>query len=148
MKKLLISALLIICGDLGTAAPPAVTYVKHNSKDVVCLAENIYHEARGEPFHGQLAVAQVTINRFQTGKHGKTICATVHERKQFSWTITKPKIRDKKRWQNSVTVAQFMLSGSTLVNFPAQYYHNQTVSPVWGRNKSVLKIIGNHIFYS
>jgi spore germination cell wall hydrolase CwlJ-like protein len=146
MKKLLISALLI-CSGLGSAQQPQSQPVKHTQQDVYCLADNIYHEARGESFRGQLAVAQVTINRFQSGRHGKTICSVVHERKQFSWTIKKPRVRDQQRWRDSYTIAQFMLSGTQLSNFPAQFYHNRKVNPQWNRNKRVLQTINNHIFY-
>lgn len=148
MKRLLISALLMICGSLGTAAPPTIKPVKHNNKDIHCLADNIYHEARGEPFLGQLAVAQVTINRFQTGKYGKSICQTVHQRKQFSWTNHKARVGDKKRWRDSYYIAQFVLSGVVMRDFDALFYHTKAVSPKWNREKPVVRIIGNHIFYS
>jgi spore germination cell wall hydrolase CwlJ-like protein len=148
MKKFLVSATLIICSGLGSAQQQQSQPVKHTQQDVRCLADNIYHEARGEPFRGQLAVAQVTINRFLSGRHGKTICAVVHERKQFSWTSTKPRVRDLKRWQDSYTVAQFMLSGTQIADFDAQFYHAKKVNPNWNREKPVLKVIGQHIFYS
>lgn len=148
MKKLLISALLVVYGNLGSATPPPPQPVKHNHQDIVCLADNIYHEARGEPFIGQLAVAQVTINRFQSGGYGKSICAVVHQKKQFSWTSTKPRVHDRALWQNSYTIARFVLSGAILRNFPALFYHAKTVSPVWGRNKQIVRVINKHLFYS
>jgi spore germination cell wall hydrolase CwlJ-like protein len=147
MKKLFVSALLV-CSGLGSATQPYLKPVKHTKADTRCLADNIYHEARGEPFLGQVAVAQVTINRFQSGKHGKTICDVVHEKKQFSWTIKKPKVRDLKRWQDSYTVAEFMLSGTQIADFNAQFYHTRKVNPSWNREKPVLKVIGQHVFYS
>jgi spore germination cell wall hydrolase CwlJ-like protein len=148
MKVLLVSAAILFCNSLGSVSVGYLKPVKHTRADTKCLADNIYHEARGEPFRGQLAVAQVTINRFQSGKHGKTICATVHEKKQFSWTITKPKVRDLKRWQNSYTVAEFMLSGTRIRDFDAQFYHTKAVNPGWNRGKRILQVINNHVFYS
>jgi spore germination cell wall hydrolase CwlJ-like protein len=147
MKTLFVSALLI-CSSLGSATQPYLQPVKHTKVDIKCLADNIYHESRGEPFQGQLAVAQVTINRLQSNKHGQTICAVVHQRKQFSWTITKPRIRDKKRWQDCYVIAQFMLSGTKMANFNAQFYHTQSVNPRWNREKQLLKVIGQHVFYN
>lgn len=147
MKKLFVSAVILFCSGLGSATQPYFQPVKHTKADTKCLADNIYHEARGESFRGQLAVAQVTINRFLSGKHGKTLCATVHEPKQFSWTTKKPRVRDLRRWQDSYTVAQFMLSGTQLNNFPAQFYHTRKVNPLWNRDKFVLQTINNHIFY-
>lgn len=148
MKKLLISALLVVSCSLGSAMRPEYIPVPHTKQDIYCLAENIYHEARGEPFQGQLAVAQVTINRFQSGKHGKSICATVHRPKQFSWTINKPRVRDQKRWQQSYYISQFVLRGVVMPNFNAHFYHTKTVNPHWNRNKSIVRVIGNHVFYS
>ena len=148
MKTLLVSAALLFCSSLGSATQPYLHPVKHTQADTRCLADNIYHEARGEPFLGQVAVAQVTINRLRSGRHGKTICSVVHERKQFSWTSTKPRVRDLKRWQDSYTIAQFMLSGTQIADFEAQFYHAKKVNPNWNREKPVLKVIGQHIFYS
>ena len=148
MKKLLISALLLVGCSLGSAMRPEYVPVKHTQQDIQCLAENIYHEARGEPFIGQLAVAQVTINRFQTSRYGKSVCATVHQKKQFSWTINKPRVGDKKRWENSYYIAQFVLSGVLMHNFPAHFYHTKAVNPKWNRDKRVVRVIGNHVFYS
>ena len=147
MKKLFISALLVVCSNLGLATPPAHKPVKHTKQDIKCLAENIYHEARGEPFIGQIAVAQVTINRYQSGKYGHSICATVHQKKQFSWTIKKPTIRDEKRWNQSYYMAQYVLSGVVMTNFDAMFYHTKAISPVWNRDKRVVRVIGNHVFY-
>jgi spore germination cell wall hydrolase CwlJ-like protein len=147
MKKFLLSAILLVCNSLGSANTPYHQPVKHTQRDVRCLADNIYHEARGEPFRGQLAVAQVTINRFRSNRHGKTICAVVHQRRQFSWTNNKPRVRDLKRWQDSYTVAQFMLTGAQMQKFPANFYHTKKVNPYWNRTKRITHVIGNHIFY-
>lgn len=148
MKKLLISAGLFVCYNLGSANMPVPVPVQHTVADIQCLADNIYHEARGEPFQGQLAVAQVTVNRFQSNRYGRSICDTVHQPKQFSWTSNKPRARDKKRWQTSYTMAQFVLRGYGLPKFTALFYHNHSVNPRWNRNKPVVKVIHNHVFYN
>ena len=62
-------------------APPTV-----DSKQHECLAMNIYHEARGERMEGQIAVAQVTLNRAAHEEWPSTICDVVYQPKQFSWT--------------------------------------------------------------
>jgi spore germination cell wall hydrolase CwlJ-like protein len=147
MKKLLVSATLFVCYNLGSANMPPLVPVQHSAMDIQCLAENIYHESRGEPFQGQLAVAQVTVNRFQSNRYGKSVCAVVHQPKQFSWTSNKPPIRDKKHWQTSYTMARFVLHGSGLPKFTALFYHNRKVNPQWNRNKTVIKTINNHVFY-
>lgn len=115
-----------------------------------CLAKNIYHEARGEPLKGQIAVAQVTINRVRSGKFQDTVCGTVFAYKQFSWTLDKSKkIKDMKAWKISVDVAKIALNKSIkLPEFKAMYFHTKQTNPYWKHNKRVLARIGNHIFYA
>ena len=81
MKKLIL-ILLLIC-------TPALGYIpteeeKHGNKQVICLAKNIMFEARGEGHYGRLAVGAVTMNR--AVKRRQSVCKTVYEHRQFSWT--------------------------------------------------------------
>jgi len=59
--------------------------------EVDYLAQNVYHEGRGESTAGQLAIAQVTLNRLACGRYGKDLAAVIFKPYQFSWT-TDPKI--------------------------------------------------------
>lgn len=62
-------------------------HIAANSHEIHCLAEAVYHEARGEPAKGQETVAQVVLNRTQFGtEFGNTVCKVVYQPKQFSWT--------------------------------------------------------------
>jgi spore germination cell wall hydrolase CwlJ-like protein len=121
-----------------------------SATDIDCLARNIYHEARGESIEGQLAVAQVTVNRVRSGKFQPTVCGVVHAHRQFSWTLDKrKKIKDSKAWQASKVIARAVLTQNIrLPNFEALYFHTHQVKPRWNRNKQVVAVIGNHIFYS
>jgi spore germination cell wall hydrolase CwlJ-like protein len=138
------------CITLGTG-----TFISHNptkftQSELSCLATNIYHEARSEPIEGQLAVAQVTINRVKDKRRfASTVCGVVFERAQFSWTLTKRKqILDAKAWKTAVEVAKVVLSRSqVLPEFNALFYHTTKVSPRWSKQKRVLAIIGKHVFY-
>ena len=56
------------------------------AESILCLAMNIYHEARGESIEGQIAVAVVTMNRVKESKWPNTPCEVVWQNKQFSWT--------------------------------------------------------------
>ena len=151
MKTLKLGVLLLLVpATLGlTTIPPIVTkYVGFS--EVHCLAQNIYHEARGESLEGQLAVAQVTVNRVKSGKFQPTVCGVVHAHRQFSWTLDKrKKVKDSKAWQASLTIARAVLKqGMGLPNFEALYFHTHQVRPRWNREKRVVAVIGNHIFYS
>jgi spore germination cell wall hydrolase CwlJ-like protein len=77
---------------------------------LLCLALNVYFEARGEPIQGQYAVAHVTLNRVKENK--SDICSEVFKKNQFSWTAHKFKIpSDKdKSWQLAQDVARKVIS--------------------------------------
>lgn len=127
-------------------------------QQLTCLAKNIYYEAGSEPFEGKVAVAQVTLNRVESGKFPSDICKTVYQKNvvyskvicQFSWFCEKgpqTKPMHKETYAESMEVAKKVL----LENFrlpslkDALYYHADYVNPQW--NKPKLTKIGRHIFY-
>lgn len=126
-------------------------------KQLACLAKNIYFEAATEPFEGKVAVAQVTINRANSGRFPEDICDVVFQKTifvdrvvcQFSWYCERgPKVAHKNdHYKESEEVAKKVL----LENFrlpsleKAMYYHADYVSPNW--NKPRITKIGRHIFY-
>ena len=128
-------------------------------KEMNCLAENIYYEAATESFEGKLAVAQVTLNRANSGKFSSSVCGVVHQKDkingvttcQFSWTCMKEKlsIRNKYAWEESLIVARKALTEPVahelLYLKKAMFYHANYVNPGW--NLPVVSKIGNHIFY-
>ena len=120
-------------------------------KEMQCLAKNIYHEARGEGIAGMMGVAQVTLNRVDTQYRGKkTLCGVVHDSHQFSWTkdIQKTKKLDKPSWQQSLHIAQLVLLGVRIKEIEDSiYFHSHKIkSPIWTKNLSVNKKIGQHIY--
>ena len=153
MNKIKIGTLLatlLATITLGTASINAPLLQSAKKTDIDCLARNVYHEARGEPIEGQIAVAQVTVNRVESGEFQSSICRAVYANRQFSWTNTKPKkIKDIKAWEASVAIATAVLTKSVhLPDFKALYFHTKQVKPYWNRDKRVLAVIGNHIFYA
>lgn len=131
----------------------------HFSNEVQCLAENIYYEAASESFEGKLAVAQVTLNRVNSGKFAKTVCGVVKQKDvingvmvcQFSWFCNQAynMARNKYQWEESVLVAKKALTSEvahdTLHREKAMYYHANYVNPKWNLPK--ITQIGAHIFY-
>ena len=112
-----------------------------------CLAKTIYHEARGEPVKGQRAVAIVTVNRALHPDFPSSICKTVYQKGQYSWTSQKLKVVDKAAWAKAKDMAYHVLNDyENLKSFKALYFHSATVAPAWGR-KRIAKI-GNHVFYA
>lgn len=125
--------------------------IKLPASELRCLALNIYHEAAKEPYRGKVAVAQVTINRFQSGKWG-TLCDTVYSKGQFSWTL-RPKLVQMqpsgKHWEKSKKVAKDVAKGLRLERLEnAMYYHADYIpGPKWLREVKVRHYVGMHLFY-
>jgi len=143
---------VVMPNNLTVSTPEFVSYglFKYSEKDIQCLAQNIYFEARGEPIEGKIAVAQVTINRLNHKIHfEKTICGVVYAHKQFSWTEQHNKIKDWKQWREAKYLAKIIITGQIkLPKFPALYFHNQTVLPKWAKKHTFLATIGSHSFYA
>lgn len=120
-----------------------------SSADIKCLAENIYHEARGESLMGRIAVAQVTVNRLNSQKFGKTICQVVYAPKQFSWTNNPQPITDSRAWRQSLELAEQVLRGfAEIKDFPALWFHHVSIKPRWAKKKKKIAHIGKHVFYT
>jgi spore germination cell wall hydrolase CwlJ-like protein len=144
MIKFLILCLLVIPQAINSADIPR-SWIYTN--ETVCLAKNIYHEARGESILGKLAVAKVTLNRVASGKFRETICKVVYQSGQFSWTKSKYKpILDKNAWSESLHIAKLLMLNPELSKTTAMYYHSTKVKPNWRQLERVDKI-GNHVFY-
>jgi spore germination cell wall hydrolase CwlJ-like protein len=132
------------------------------NRQLDCLAKNIYYEAGSEKYEGKLAVAQVTMNRVNSGKYPKDICSVVYQKTtdqnlrtvcQFSWTcmVKELVIKDKYSWEESQLIAKRALTEpfvhDTIAQSNALFFHAVYVKPNWEKTK-VVKQIGNHIFYS
>ena len=128
-------------------------------KQLNCLARNIYHEAGGEPFEGKVAVAQVTINRAESGDFPSDICQVVYQKNivyekvlcQFSWYCSSASINKPMNgpvYTESMEVAKkVLLEGFRLPSIKnALYFHGDYVNPKWG--KQPVAKIGRHIFYN
>jgi hypothetical protein len=116
-----------------------------------CLAGAVYFEARGEPLAGQLAVAQVIINRTEDGRFPRSYCGVVAQPGQFSFMrgTRMPAVRKgSPAWERAVAVAQIAHRGlweSGAGN--AVFFHARYVKPGWSRTKTRLAQIDTHIFY-
>ena len=138
-------------------ASPITAQMRQTQLD--CLARNIYHEAGYEPFEGKVAVAQVTINRAESGQFPSDICKVVYQKNvvyekvlcQFSWYCQGPsalKPMNGPVYTESMEVAKkVLLEGFRLPDLKnALYFHGDYIKPGWGK-KPVAKI-GHHIFYN
>ncbi len=121
------------------------------SPELECLAGAVYFEARGEPLAGQLAVAEVVINRTQSRRFPASYCGVVHQPRQFSYVKNgrTPHIRrGTQAWHNAVAIARIAHEGLWDSQAPdALYFHANYVRPGWSRQKQALATIDTHIFY-
>ena len=127
-------------------------------RQLTCLATNIYYEAGNQPFEGKVAVAQVTMNRTESGLYPADICKTIYQKNivyekvlcQFSWVcdravmarpVNRANFKESEEVAKKVLLEGFRLPGLT----SAMYFHGDYINPGWKREK--ITKIGNHIFY-
>lgn len=142
--------------DHRWAAAPLPTS-SFDAKQQKCLAEAIYFESRGEAVEGQIAVAQVILNRVRNPTYPNTICGVVYQnvnwvnRCQFSFACDNKKhyITEKKKWQLAQNVARVVTDGQIWLPAvgSATHYHAVYVHPQWAETMVKVDKIGRHIFY-
>lgn len=147
-------------GDASASAPSAaslselITLVPSEprmSEQMTCLAGAVYFESRGEPLAGQLAVAQVVINRAEDSRFPTSYCGVVYQRAQFSFVKNgrMPRIRTHTAaWQRAKAIARIAHEG--MWESPARdavFFHADYVRPKWSYRKQRLAQIDTHIFY-
>ena len=126
MRKILISLLLTV----STSA---------YANQTKCLAQTIYHEARGEPYQCQQLVADVVLNRMKHPNYPSTACGVVFQRRQFSWTSKPAKITDDESWKKSLKLASYKLSTQKKSTTAIYFTQGKRFGPVVAR-------CGKHIF--
>lgn len=175
MKRLLTSfcvvvSLLLVPKEIPQAQSLPKSYtivdVKQQTlkeKQIECLTDNVYHEAKGESFNGKVAVAFVTINRTKSSAFPNTICEVVKQKNdkvcQFSWYCQGvKKVHSYKNiltkqsdsvYNESKKVAEYVYYNYKHINDPtkgAMFYHANYVKPNW-KNVKKTAVIGRHIFY-
>ncbi len=121
------------------------------SEQMRCLAGAIYFESRGEPLAGQLAVANVVINRAEDRRFPASYCGVVYQRSQFSFVKNgrMPRIRTgSAAWTRAKAIARIAHDGLWKSEAgDAVYFHATYVRPKWSYRKTRTAQIDTHIFY-
>ena len=131
----------------------------------MCLALNTYHEAKNQSMIGQVATAQVVMNRVADSRYPNTVCEVVKQgpkykgsdvpvrhKCQFSWFCDgksdEPR-KDSKEWRMAQEYARIVLSGRIVLDVTegATHYHATYVKPAWAKTKTRTTRIESHIFY-
>lgn len=145
--------------DLGPVMPEAGTLTQLVQEvrgtepqtldpELKCLASAVYYESKGEPLDGQLAVAQVILNRVENGRFGRDVCAVVTAPKQFSF-VSGGQIRTpagSANWEIAKAVAMIAIGGGWREIVPdATHFHATRVNPGWKLRR--VATVGQHVFY-
>ena len=150
----------VVTGDEATPKSPAERLALAGAKRAKaekCLADAVYFESRGEPELGQVAVAQVVINRVFSGFYPEDVCATVFQNAhrflacQFTFACEGKKlvVNDQPAWERATRISRDMLDGKLWLTDvgKATHYHANWVKPAWVREMRTIKRIGVHTFY-
>lgn len=147
--------LAIAAGADAASAKSGTTTLR---QDVYCLAQNIYHEARGEPMEGKIAVGHVVLNRMADKRYPGLACSVIRQggekrrhRCQFSWWCDgrSDQARNRTAWQESLVLAYLIKAGVTPdPTGGALWYHATYVEPSWAKRLTRHVQIGKHIFYT
>ena len=120
-----------------------------SNEDIHCLATTVYYEARSESLAGQLAVANVVLERSKSGRFPKDLCGVVKQAGQFSFVKggrlpTAP--NNAGQWNTAKAIAHIAMEGSWANPVQgALFFHSSRVSPGWRHER--LTRIGGHVFY-
>lgn len=131
------------------AAAVAAQPLAVEDEELNCLAIGVYYESKGEPLEGQLAVAEVILNRTESGRFPRTVCGVLKQRGQFSFVrggqLPQPS-EGSRAWKTALAVAQVARGDMWDSKFSdALYFHARYVSPGWRRAR--VGSVGNHVFY-
>jgi spore germination cell wall hydrolase CwlJ-like protein len=139
--------------DVGTLIEAAAS---QGDGEWECLTEALYHEARGEPLEGQIAVAEVILNRRDSGAYPNTVCGVVRQGTGEKWMCQfsyycdglSDEPKDQRAWDHLGRVARVMLDGAPRhLTEGAQFYHTKAVDPYWADEFYQTAEIGAHLFY-
>ena len=133
-----------------------VDLAEREQSEVNCLAEAVYYEARSESTEGQMAVAEVVMNRVHDSRFPKSVCAVVYQGRyrdtgcQFTFTCD-GSLRSKPygiAWDRAKAVALHVRMGlSKPVTNRATHYHTDYVNPYWSAGLIETAEVGTHVFY-
>jgi len=154
-------ARLLLRASFGGAYNPAAAPfrspgVLESSRELDCLTQAVYYEARGEGPSGQAAVAQVVLNRVRHPAFPKSVCGVVFQRAglsrgcQFSFACdgSLRRGREPAAWNRAERIAARALAGSVMADVGnATHFHTTAVAPPWGPRLMRVAQVGLHVFY-
>lgn len=137
--------------ERGDVIPDIQGATEEDRNEMLCLALNIYHEARGEQERAQWAVGFVTLNRVKRAIWGQSVCAVVWAKSQFSWTVRSVGAmvpREVNAWKEAQRKAYMLFSGQK-ADDPTRggtHFYQARIRAPWTRNLVDKMRIGAHMF--
>ncbi|MBW6528064.1 cell wall hydrolase [Sphingomonas sp. RHCKR7] len=119
----------------------------NTDEDMRCLAGAIYFESRGEPLTGQLAVAEVILNRTKSRRFGGSVCDVITQKGQFSFVRggVMPAAPSNDDWRTAMAVAKVAMKDAWETDASnALYFHHRSTGRAAGQR---VASIGNHVFF-
>lgn len=148
---------LTIAATLASGCAPPMAANPVDQRQLACLQQNIYWEARNQSIQGQTAVAWVTLNRVWDKRWPNTICEVVYQPAQFSWTLdtktdrTTPRPNETDAWETAQIIANSVIVlHAQAKNDPTKssvYFHTTDIRPSWANNQQQTVILEDHVFY-
>jgi spore germination cell wall hydrolase CwlJ-like protein len=117
--------------------------------ELECMAKVVHHEAGNQSRRGQLAVAQIIMNRIESGRFADTICGVANQPGQFFRTAAYNPNRDSDQWRNAVEVAREARDGTGAEVVPGALFFRATYASTTSffRTRQQVAALGGHVFY-
>jgi len=130
--------------------------IPKSNKQMACLAEALYFEARGEPIKGQLAVGEVILNRVDDARYPSSICNVINQGTgrrfacQFTYTCDGKleTVNEQKPYEMALKIAKILMTThDRKLTKGSTHYHSNYVNPKWSKKFERVAKFGRHIFY-
>lgn len=125
-----------------------VAVIRRPTNPTICLAQNLFFEAKNEPMSAIEAVAATVFNRMSMKYYPSSVCGVVYAPYQYSWTLT------PSNWQRMppsafIVMANHMLQNRAILQemYPVTHFHRVDIKPRWAVTMNYMMTIGQHKFY-
>ena len=134
--------------DANLAAPVDRVAAEPSARELECMAKVVHHEAANQSREGQLAVAQLMMNRMESGRFADTICGVAAQRGQF-FDVDSYSPRQDARWDTALDVSREALAEAGRAVVPGALFYHAATQPAttFFRTRHRVAQLGDHIFY-
>lgn len=117
------------------------------TSSLLCLALTVYHEARSEPIEAQIGVVEVVMNRTNHPSYSSSICKTIYDYKEFSWTLKKKRVKEVKELEKIKQLIPLVLSKRVKGTVGSSLYFNHRSLGKRFKTNNRPRVYGKLVFY-